>query len=142
MKSAQVVCKVLTSAMPVETPNGWTATFTSGVTSEISVRAVLARVSDVLKTLTVVLSPRDTAVSPGQAQHGSCHKGSACKFLIFGSSRGGAVLAVRNRRDRLTAGLQDLHDHLLLDRRDALDHRRASLVGGAPAAVTADHPSS
>src|SRR5437867_2187942 len=50
----------------------------------ISVRAVLARVNDVLQTFTVVLSPRDTAASPGQAQHGSCHKGSACKVLICG----------------------------------------------------------
>src|SRR6266849_2937364 len=97
----------------------------------------LARVNDVLKTFTVVLSPRDTAASPGQAQHGSCHKGSACKFLICGSSRGGAVPAVRNWTDRLAGGRQSLHDQ-----RDALDHQRASPVGGAQAAVTADQPSS
>src|SRR5713101_9264855 len=86
-------------------------------------------VEHVLKTFTVVLSPRVTAASPGQAQHGSCHKGSACKFLICGSSRGGAVPAVRNWTDILAGGRQSLHD-------------QASPVGGAQAAVTADQPSS
>jgi len=60
--------------------------------------------------------------------------------------------------DRLTGGRQSLHDHLLLDR-EGLDptstlcvtnwsrvipslRRRASLVGGAQAVVTADYPSS
>src|SRR3989442_1388389 len=137
MKSAQVVCRVLISAMPVEIPNGRIATFTSGVTSEISVRAVLARVNDVLKTFTVVLSPRDTATSPGQAQHGSCHKGPACKFLICGSSRGGAVPAVRNWTDRLAGGAENVpFPH------DGLFDTGAAPVGGAQAAVTADHPSS
>src|SRR3989442_7109744 len=126
MKSAQVVCRVLISAMPVEIPNGRIATFTSGVTSEISVRAVLARVNDVLKTFTVVLSPRDTAASPGQAQHGSCHKGSACKFLICGSSRGGAVPAVRNWTDRLAGGGESVQEQP-----EAFGHHPGSPGGGA-----------
>src|SRR5947208_17145994 len=55
--SAQVVCNVFTSATPVVTANCWTASRTSLVMSEISVRSAGDSVKQVHHTCMDVLSP-------------------------------------------------------------------------------------